>query len=144
MTEGNVTGMTKTITEYGMGVVAVAILFMLVIVLVGLLIKTVLNTNKAVIDNNKAHREEMIPVLKALTESLDTLSETQTVLKEQLIERIGHISGKVDTSHSLLETHIRDCSRLEGTLNQLQPSILKTEERTKVCVERTRKGAHEV
>ena len=114
MTEGNVTGMTKTITEYGMGVVAVAILFMLVIVLVGLLIKTVLNTNKAVIDNNKAHREEMIPVLKALTESLDTLSETQTVLKEQLIERIGHISGKVDTSHSLLETHIRDCSRLEG------------------------------
>ena len=133
MTTDNVTGMTKTITEYGIGIVAVAILFVLVIVMVGVLIKLL-------IDNNVNHRKEMIPVLKALTDSIDTLSDTQLVFKDLLVERINTIGHQGISTHSLLETHVRDCSRLEGTLNNLQPSILKTEERTKVCVERSRKG----
>ena len=132
----DVTGMAKGITEYGIGTIAVAILFVMVIVLFGVLVKLVS-------DNNANHRKEMVPVLTALTESLDTLSETQKtlsetqmVLKEQLVEKVGNVSRQVETNQTLLKAHIKDCSRLEATVLQLQPSILKTEERTKTCVER--------
>ena len=130
----DVTGMAQGITEYGMGTIAVAILFVMVIVLFGVLVKLVS-------DNNANHRKEMVPVLKALTESLDTLSETQMVLKEQLVEKVGNVGRQVESNQALLEAHIKDCSRLETTVLQLQPSILKTEERTKTCVER-RKEVH--
>ena len=137
----DVTGMARGITEYGMGTIAVAILFVMVIVLFGVLVKLVS-------DNNSNHRKEMVPVLTALTEaqktlseSLDTLSETQMVLKEQLVEKVGDVSRRVESNQALLEAHIKECSRLEATVLQLQPSILKTEERTKTCVER-RKDAH--
>lgn len=129
----DVAGMAEGIDRYGIGTIAVAILFIMVIVLFGVLIKLVA-------DNNINHRKEMVPVLKALTESLDALSETQLAFKELLIERFASISKQADNTHSLLESHIRDCSRLESTVMQIQPSILKTEERTKACIEGRRKG----
>lgn len=133
MTPTEVTGVAKGIQDYGAGTIAIAILFVMVIVLFGVLIKMVA-------DNNTNHRKEMVPVLKALTESLETLSETQMALKDQLIERIGSIGKQSDSTHLLLEAHVRDCSRLESTINNIQPSILKTEERTKACIEHRRKG----
>ena len=133
MDSTNVTSVAKGINEYGAGTVAIAILFVMVIVLFGVLIKMVS-------DNNTNHRKEMIPVLKALTESLDTLSETQMALKDQLIDRINTIGKQSESTHILLETHIRDCSRIETMVNVIQPSILKTEERTRSCIERRRSG----
>jgi type II secretory pathway predicted ATPase ExeA len=132
MTSDNVTNMAGGIEKYGVGTVAVAIVFAMFIVVVGILVKLVY-------DNNANHRKEMIPVLKALTDSLDTLSDTQLALKELIIERIGAISKQTDSTHALLENHVKDCSRLETTVNSLQPSILKTEERTKACQEGRRK-----
>lgn len=133
MDSTNVTSVAKGINEYGAGTVAIAILFVMVIVLFGVLIKMVS-------DNNTNHRKEMIPVLKALTESLDTLSETQMALKDQLIDRINTIGKQSESTHILLETHVRDCSRIETMVNVIQPSILKTEERTRSCIERRRSG----
>lgn len=135
MAPENVTNMVSDINQYGVGMVAVAIVFVMVIVLFGILVKLVY-------DNNANHRKEMVPVLKALTESLDTLSETQMALKEQLVDKLGSVARQAEATHVLIETHVRDCSRMENTINILQPSILKTEERTKVCVERTRKDPH--
>ena len=132
MASQDVTGMTKSITEYGMGVVAVAILFVMVLVLVGVLIKIL-------IDNNANHRKEMVPVLKALTESLDTLSETQLALKELIIEEFADITRQGESTHSLLQGHVKDGARIETTLNGLSPSIMKMDERTKACIEHRRK-----
>lgn len=128
----DVNGMAGGIAEYGIGTVAVAILFVMVIVLFGVLIKLVADTNTN-------HRQEMVPVLKALTESIDILSETQTALKEQLIEKFTVVGRQGETTHALLESHIKDSARIETTVNLLQPSILKTEERTKTCVDLRRK-----
>lgn len=132
MASQDVTGMTKSITEYGMGVVAVAILFVMVLVLVGVLIKIML-------DNNANHRKEMVPVLKALTESLDTLSETQMAFKELLIEKFADITRQGEATHQLLQSHAKDGARIETTLNVVQTSMVKTEERTKACLEHRRK-----
>lgn len=129
----DITGMAGGISEYGVGTIAVAILFVMVIVLFGVLIKLVADTNTN-------HRQEMIPVLKALTDSLDILSETQTALKEQLIEKLMVVGRQGETTHTLLESHMKDSARIESTMCLLQPSILKTEERTKACIEQRRKG----
>lgn len=108
MNSGNVTDMAGGIERYGVGTVAIALIFVMFIVLIGLL-------GKLVYDNNANHRKEMIPVLKALTESLDTLSETQLALKELIIDRLGVVSRQSESTHALLEAHVRDASSEPGS-----------------------------
>lgn len=140
-------GMAKLIDQYGVGVVAIIIIF----VLFGWQFrKNLLNQDaerrenaRLLIESNKRnaqvqeeHNANQVKALEKVAESNNNVAEALSLIRDMFVDRTNSITNKQDLMLSQLKTHCVDVNRIESLVVKMQDSVLKTDERTKACVER--------
>jgi hypothetical protein len=119
------TELAKLVGEYGPGVVALVIVF-------GGFIYYVRSASEM----QDKYMGKQVEALKELAGSNNNVAEALAIIKETFVDRMGVVENKVDRSTDLIKTHCVNTERIESHITLLSTSILKTEERTKACIER--------
>ena len=152
MTE--MTGIGKLIEKYGISVTAVIIIFG---VFVWLILRNFKSQDLERADNNlrivedgkrsikiqEEHNANQVKALEKVAESNNNVASALELIRDMFVDRTNAITNKQDILLGRFTGHCTDVNRIETLVVKISESVLKTDERTKQCAERSfqnRKG----
>ena len=140
------TEMAKLVNQYGVGAIAVVIIFVLFVLIVKKLINSwsderkananlILQSNERSLKLQEEHNATQVRALEKVAESNNNVAEALALIRDMFVDRTNAITNKQDLMMNAVTTHCTDVHRMEAMMAKLQESILKTEERTKQCAQ---------
>lgn len=120
--------MLSSVEKYGIGVVATVIIFISFLYYVREMLKT-----------QREHNKTQTDALGKVSDSNDNVAEALKLIRDMFVDRTNTIEHKQNLTLNVLQTHCSDMGRIEATINKMQDSVIKTEERTKVCSDHKQK-----
>lgn len=147
--------MVKLLDVYGIGIVCIAVIILLLIFFVRKMFLSQDADRKAyederirhaqlVKDSNdrnakiqEEHNANQVSALLKVAESNNNVSTALDLIRDMFVDRTNNIVNTQALILSTVKTHCTDVSRIETVVAKIQESVLKTDERTKACVERS-------